>query len=61
MSQRLDTLPSVKQMLKLIVVLLLALIALSLVLEIAKLIMPLLVLGLLIAGGFYLFTRLQKS
>ncbi len=61
MNEALNKLPSVKNMIKLIIVLLLGLIALSLVIAIAKLLIPVLIVGLLILGGIYLFRSLSSS
>jgi len=59
MNKTLDNLPSVGQMFKLVIVLILAVIALGLVLALVKLIVPLAVLAALVLGGVYLFKRLQ--
>jgi|GEM_PF-1484653 len=61
MNEALNKLPSVKNMIKIIIVLLLGLIALSLVIAIAKLLIPVLIVGLLILGGIYLFRSLSSS
>jgi len=61
MNEALNKLPSVKNMIKLIIVLLLGLISLSLVIAIAKLLIPVLIVGLLILGGIYLFRSLSSS
>lgn len=57
----LDNLPSIGQMFKLIVVLILALIAISIVVEIVKTLLPLLFVAAIIAGGYYLYTKMQEN
>jgi hypothetical protein len=52
---------SIRGLLRLIIILILALIALGLVLAILKMIMPLIIVGLLIAGGIYLYKKLQTN
>ena len=61
MNDLFDNLPSVGQMFKLVVVLLFAVIAFALVLAIVKMLIPLLILGAIIAGGVYLVKRMQKQ
>ena len=57
----LDNLPSIGKMFKLIIVLILALIAIGLVLAIVKVMLPLLLLAAIIAGGVYLFNKMQAN
>jgi hypothetical protein len=57
----LDNLPSIGQMLKLIVLLFLALIVVKIVTAIVALFIPLLIVAALIAGGVYLFNKLQTN
>ncbi|MBN1966469.1 MAG: hypothetical protein JW910_17595 [Anaerolineae bacterium] len=61
MNEQLNRLPSIGQMFKLIVVLLLALIALGIAMAILKLLVPLMVVVLIVAGGVYMFNRLQSQ
>ena len=61
MNDFMDSLPSVRNLLKLILILILALIVIGLVLKIVAMIMPLLILGAIIAGGYWLFKRLQTN
>ncbi len=61
MNDFLENLPSLGNMVKLIVFLILALIALALVIAIIKALIPVLVLAALVLGGYYLFTRWQDS
>ena len=61
MNDTLDKLPSVRQMFKLIVLLVLALIAISIAVAIVKALMPLLFVAALIVGGWYLYTRTQTK
>ena len=56
-----DNLPSVRQMVKLIIVLILALIAISIVLEIVKVMMPILVIVAIGVGAYYLYQKLQEG
>mgnify|MGYP007111990564 FL=1 len=61
MNDTLKNLPSLGQMLKLIVFLVLALIAIGLVLAIVKALIPLLIVVALVAGGVYLYRQLQAQ
>lgn len=61
MKDALDNLPSVSQMLKLVVILLLAVIVVGLVVSIIKMLIPVAVLAALILGGVYLFKKLQTN
>ncbi len=61
MNDMLNNLPSLGQMFKLIVFLILALIAIGLLTAIVKALVPLLVVIVLVLGGVYLFRRLQAS
>jgi hypothetical protein len=61
MNDLFDNLPSVGQMFKLVVVLLFAVIAFALVIAIVKMLIPLLILGAIIAGGVYVVKRMQKQ
>lgn len=57
----LDNLPSVSQMFKLVVILLLAVIVVALVMAIIKMLIPLAILTAFIVGGVYLFKKLQTN
>ncbi len=57
----LDNLPSVRQMIKLILFLLLALIVVSLVVEIVKALMPVLFVAAVIVGGIYLYNHMKEN
>jgi len=61
MSNSFDKLPSVRSMMKLILILLLALVAFSLVVAIVKVLMPLAIIVALVVGGYYLYQRLQAN
>jgi hypothetical protein len=61
MNDLFENLPSVGQMFKLVVVLLFAVIAFALVIALVKMLIPLLILGAIIAGGVYLVKRMQKQ
>jgi hypothetical protein len=61
MNDFLDGLPSISNMVKLIVLLILAVIVVALVMAIVKMLIPLLVLAALIVGGYWLFKRLQTN
>lgn len=61
MNDALDNLPSVRNMLKLIVILVLALIAISIVVAIVKALTPLIIIGAIIVGGVYLYRQLQEK
>ncbi len=56
-----DNLPSVGQMTKLIVVLILALIAISIVLEIVSKLLPIAFILAVGLGIYYLYTKLQED
>ncbi len=56
-----DSLPSARQMVKLIVFLLLLLIVAGLVAALVKLLMPLLVLAVLVFAGVYFLSRKQNN
>lgn len=60
MNDMLNNLPSIGQMFKLVVVLLLAVIALMLVIALVKILLPLAILAALVVGGIMLFKRVQK-
>ena len=57
----LDNLPSIKQMLKLIVLLILALIVIKIAVVIVAMLIPLLFVAAIIAGGVYLFKLVQSN
>ena len=61
MNDMLDNLPSVRNMLKLILILILALIVVALVVEIVQALMPLIILGAIVVGGVYLYKKLQAN
>ncbi len=61
MNDMLNNLPSLGQMLKLIVFLILALIVIALLLAIVKALIPLLIVVALVAGGVYLYRQLQAQ
>ena len=61
MNDFLDSLPSVSNMVKLIVLLILALIVMGLVIALVKMLIPLLVLAAFVGGGYYLYKRLQTN
>lgn len=61
MNDMLDNLPSVRNMLKLILILILALIVISLLVQIVQALMPLIILGVIVAGGVYLYKKLQTN
>ncbi len=61
MNDMLNNLPSLGQMFKLIVFLILALIVIGLLTAIVKALVPLLVVIVLVLGGLYLFRRLQAQ
>jgi hypothetical protein len=56
-----ENLPSISQMFKLVVVLVLAVIAMGLVLAIIKMLIPLAILAAIILGGVYLYKRVQNE
>jgi len=60
MNDMLNKLPSVGQMFKLVVVLLLAVIAVGLVMALVKMLLPLAILAALVAGGIMLYKRAQR-
>jgi hypothetical protein len=57
----LDNLPSIGQMLKLVALLVLLLVVALIVVAIVKLLIPLLFVAAIIAGGVYLFNKMQTS
>lgn len=57
----LDNLPSVRQMFKLVLFLLLALIAVSIVVAIVEALLPLLFVAAVIVGGIYLYNRMKEN
>jgi uncharacterized membrane protein len=59
MNDLLNNLPPLSQMLKLIVFLILALIVIALLMAIVRALVPLLIVAALVAGGVYLYRRLQ--
>jgi hypothetical protein len=61
MSNSFDKLPSIRSMMKLIIVLLLALVVIALVLAILKALTPLIIVVALIAGGVYVYQKLQAN
>lgn len=61
MNDFLKNIPSLGNMVKLIVFLILALIALTLVIAIVKVLIPILILAALVIGGYYLFTQWQTN
>jgi hypothetical protein len=61
MNDFLDSLPSIGNMFKLIVFLILALIVLGLLIALVKMLVPLLILAALVAGGYWLYKRLQSN
>lgn len=61
MNDFLNDLPSVGNMFKLIVFLILALIVIGLVAAIVKVLMPLLVVAAILIGGYYLFNQWQEK
>ncbi len=61
MNDALNSLPSISQMFKLVIVLLLAVLAFGLVLAIVKMLIPFAILAALVAGGYYLFKKSQTS
>ncbi|MBI5959290.1 MAG: hypothetical protein HY866_11180 [Chloroflexi bacterium] len=61
MNDMLDNLPSVRNLIKLIIVLILGLIVVSLVVKIVSALMPLFVMALLVVGGVYLYRKLQTN
>jgi hypothetical protein len=61
MNDALNNLPSVRSMLKLIVILVLVLIAISVVIAIIKVLVPVLILGAIVVGGVYLYRQLQEK
>jgi hypothetical protein len=60
MNDMLNKLPSVGQMFKLVVVLILAVIAVGLVMALVKMLLPLAILAALVAGGIMLYKRAQR-
>jgi hypothetical protein len=61
MNDFLDSLPSIGNMFKLIVFLILALIVLGLLIALVKMLVPLLILAAFVAGGYLLYKRLQTN
>ena len=61
MNDTLNNLPSLGQMIKLIIFLILALIVVSIVVEIVKALVPVLLLAALVIGGYYLLNRNQRA
>jgi hypothetical protein len=61
MNDFLDSLPSVGNMFKLIVFLILALIVLGLVIALVKMLVPLLIVAAFVVGGYWLYKRLQSN
>ena len=61
MKEFLDSLPSVGQMFKLIVFLILALIVLGLVAALVKMLIPILIVAAIVAGGIYLYNKMQHN
>ncbi len=61
MSNFMENLPSVGQMFKLIVFLILVLIVMSLVAAIVKALMPVIIIGLILVAGYYFFNRWQEK
>ncbi len=59
MNDMLNNLPSLGQMAKLIVFLILALIVIALLMAIVRALVPLLIVAVLVAGGVYLYRQLQ--
>lgn len=60
MNDMLNKMPSISQMFKLVVVLLLAVIAIGLVMALVKMLLPLAILAALVAGGIMLYKRAQR-
>lgn len=60
MNDTLNKLPSVGQMFKLVVVLILAVIAVGLIMALVKMLLPLAILAALVAGGIMLYKRAQR-
>lgn len=61
MNDMLNSLPSLGQMVKLILFLMLVLIVIGLVAAIVKAMMPLVIVAALVLGGIYLLRRLQSQ
>lgn len=61
MNEFVNSLPSISQMFKLIVFLIMALIVLGLVMALVKVLLPLLILAGIVVGGYYLFTKWQEN
>lgn len=61
MNEFLDSLPSVGQMFKLMVFLIMALIVLGLVAALVKAMLPILFLAAIVVGGYYLFNKWQEN
>lgn len=61
MNDFMNSLPSVGQMFKLIVFLILALIVFGLVIAIVKVLIPLAIVAAIVAGGVYFFKKMQTN
>jgi hypothetical protein len=61
MNDMLNNLPSVRNLIKLIIVLVLVLIVVGILVEIVKTLMPLFFVALLVVGGVYLYRKLQTN
>jgi hypothetical protein len=61
MNDFLDSLPSIGNMFKLIVFLILALIVLGLLIALVKMLVPLLIMAAFVVGGYLLYKRLQTN
>lgn len=61
MNETLEKLPSIRSMLKLIIILVLALVVVKIVLGIVAALLPLLIVAGLIYGGVWLWKRLQND
>ncbi len=59
MNDSLNKLPSVGNMIKLIVILLLGMMAIGLVMAIVKMLVPLVIVALLVLGGLYLYRQVS--
>ena len=57
----LDNLPSISQMFKLVIVLILALIAIAIIVKIVELLIPVIIIGALVVGGYYLYQKMQNE
>lgn len=61
MNDFLENLPPVGKMFKLVMILLLAVIAVGLVVAIVKMLLPLLFLAAILAGGVWLYNRMKTN